>query len=134
MQQEFTKEYMLANCGCYSEEELMACSFMAGEVVTLSAIVHSEILLKDKFWFVCKKLTNLEENRQIAIDVATIVLPIFESRYPGDDRPRKAIEAAKEYIDGRIAREELAAAADAAAATEPIREQLFDYLLKITNA
>jgi hypothetical protein len=37
------------------------------------------------------------------IDYAeAIVLPIFEKRRPGDNRPRNALNAARDYLDGKI--------------------------------
>jgi hypothetical protein len=36
------------------------------------------------------------------IDCAHSVLPIFESEYPNDNRPRNAIEAAKKWAQGKI--------------------------------
>ena len=57
---------------------------------------------------------------QLAIEFAATTLPIFEKRRPNDERPRKAIQAARDYLDGKISLEELrscrshaAAAADA---------------------
>ena len=55
MKKEFTKEYMLENKGCYSEEQINATSFMKLESITIESIIESEISLKDKFWFVIKK-------------------------------------------------------------------------------
>ena len=59
---------------------------------------------------------------QLAIEFAATTLPIFEKRSPNDERPRKAIQAARDYLDGKISLEELrscrshaADAADAAA-------------------
>jgi hypothetical protein len=49
-----------------------------------------------------------------AADCAERVLPIFEQRYPQDDRPRKAIEAARQWARGEIAAAARAAAGDAA--------------------
>ena len=49
-----------------------------------------------------------------AIFCAESVLDLFEKKYPNDDRPRKAIEATKEYLKNPI--EKNAAAADAARA------------------
>jgi len=53
-----------------------------------------------------------------ACDYAERVLPVFEAQRPGDDRPRKAIEAARACAAGTIgereARKAAAAAADAA--------------------
>ena len=61
-----------------------------------------------------------QEQRLIAADFAEHVLPLFEAEYPDDDRPRKAIEAARAYARGEITKEQLddarAAARDAAAA------------------
>ena len=48
----------------------------------------------NKFRELAKKLTP-EQNRLWAIACAELVLPIFEAEYPDDDRPRLAIEAAK---------------------------------------
>ena len=59
---------------------------------------------------------------QLAIEFAEQALPIFEKRRPDDARPRKAIQAARDYLDGKISLEELQAcqshadAADADAA------------------
>ncbi|MCC6194590.1 MAG: hypothetical protein IT518_09005 [Burkholderiales bacterium] len=50
-----------------------------------------------------------------ACDHAERALPIFEAKRPGDDRPRKAIEAARGCIAGTKTRQQArAAAADAA--------------------
>jgi len=40
--------------------------------------------------------------RLFAADCAEHVLPIFEKEHPNDDRPRKAIEAARKYANGKI--------------------------------
>lgn len=48
--------------------------------------------------------------RHFAADCAERVLPIFEKHHPGDDRPRKAVEAARAFADGLISEKELAAA------------------------
>ncbi len=52
--------------------------------------------------------------RLFAADCAERVLPIFERKRPGDDRPRLAIQAARDYANGVID----AAAWDAACAAE----------------
>ena len=62
--------------GAILESQLMGCSFMKKEDISLSDILDSEISLKDKYWFVCNKVVSVNECRQIAIDVAEIVLPI----------------------------------------------------------
>ena len=55
-----------------------------------------------------------KEVRLFAADCAEAVLHVFESERPDDDRPRKAIEAARAYANGEISEGELAAASDAA--------------------
>ena len=49
-----------------------------------------------------------------AADCAERVLPLFEQKYPSDDRPRKAIEAARSWTRGEIRVGEARAAAVAA--------------------
>ena len=52
--------------------------------------------------------------RLFAADCAEAVLPIFEKARPNDDRPRKAIQAARDYAEGRIGAAAWAAVWDAA--------------------
>ena len=47
------------------------------------------------------------ELRLFAADCAEHVLPIFEKEYPGDDRPRKAIEVARRFAAGLASGDEL---------------------------
>jgi hypothetical protein len=54
-----------------------------------------------------------EDSVAKAIFAARLVLKIFEKKYPNDDRPRKAIEAAEKWLKNPT--EENRAAADAAA-------------------
>ena len=44
------------------------------------------------------RLMTVKQRREIAIFAAEQVLPIFEKKYPYDNRPRKAIEAAKAVL------------------------------------
>jgi hypothetical protein len=55
-------------------------------------------------WLVKKRCINLDESklRHFAVDCAEDVLPLFERRYPGDDRPRKAIQATRRWADGNV--------------------------------
>jgi len=52
--------------------------------------------------------------RLFACDCAEHVLPLCEKAAPGDMRPRRAIEVARLFADGKATREELAAAWSAA--------------------
>jgi hypothetical protein len=51
------------------------------------------------------KQPNEQDRRLLALwaaDCAEHVLPYFEEKYPNDDRPRKAIEAARAWTRGEI--------------------------------
>lgn len=80
---------------------------MQSKTVTLESIFKSEIPIKDKFWFLCRKVATKEQNQKIAIDLAEVVLPIYESQYPENKAPREAIESAKLFIAGHLSLEEL---------------------------
>jgi hypothetical protein len=71
----------------------------------------SELTHEDKKWVFIRSIPR-EKLQLLAADFAERVLHIYESKYPNDDRPRKAIEAArggKRYTSAHAA----AAAADA---------------------
>jgi len=73
----------------------------------------------DALWALrCATEPELAEilSRHLAADFAEHVLHIFEDKYPGDDSPRKAIQAARLYADGDITAAARAAAGDAAGA------------------
>jgi hypothetical protein len=53
-------------------------------------------------------------SRRLAIQFAEQALPIFEKHVPGDMRPRDAITAAKNFLEGKIKLEALLKARDAA--------------------
>lgn len=52
------------------------------------------------------KLISTQSKRTICrwcIDYAgSVILPIYEERRPGDDRPRRALDAANGYLDGKV--------------------------------
>ena len=71
----------------------------------------------DCLWALRAVVENPEGDRvmrPMACDFAEAVLPIFEKKYPKDDRPRKAIEAARKYANGEITGKERAVARAAA--------------------
>ena len=73
MKKEFTKEYMINNCGCYSQPHLMICSFMKLDIININDILNSEIPLKDKAWFVIKKTElKLEQKKIISVIISEI--------------------------------------------------------------
>ena len=138
MKKEFTREEMIANKGCYSLEQLNQCSFMQNEEISLFDILDSEIPLKDKFWFCCKKVFTKEQNQLISITVAENVLDIYEIKYPGNKTPREAIQAAKDYLNNSITLEVLsekrkAAFADAADAAAAVYAAVYAYAAYIAS-
>ena len=71
--------------------------------------------LNDALWCLRATLQDCDkEERLIACEFAESVLHVFEAKRPNDDRPRKAIEAAKKFANGEISKEDLLAAKRAA--------------------
>ena len=82
----------------------------------------------DRFW-VLIRLVDGKDRCLVAADIAESVLPLFESKFPDDNRPRKAIEAtrgksvyaahaadAAAYVArARVASDDASSASDAAA-------------------
>lgn len=65
-----------------------------------------------------------EDHRSLvlwAADCAEHVLPYFEEKYPTDNRPRKAVEAARAWVRGEITMGEVRGAAFAAHACRECR-------------
>jgi hypothetical protein len=56
--------------------------------------------------------------REFAAGCAERALPVYEAAYPGDDRPRRAVEVARAYARGEATRDELSARAAARAAED----------------
>lgn len=69
--------------------------------------------------------------RLFAIECAEKVLPIFEPERPGDDRPRKAIEAARAYLLSPTEKNRAAANAANAAARRGLTEWAGNRLLSL---
>ena len=80
------------------------------EVLELRTILESNGL-DDTLWALRAVEGKDKEIRLFAADCAELVLHIFEKEYPNDDRPRKAIQAARDYANGLINVEELNSAA-----------------------
>jgi hypothetical protein len=85
------------------------------EPLELRTILESNGL-DDTIWAFRAVQGKDKEIRLFAADCAEMVLPIYEKRYPDDKRPRLAIQAARDYANGLITMEELAASRAAARA------------------
>lgn len=69
----------------------------------------------NKLWVVLREEIIPEKDlHDFACKFAESVLHLFEDKYPDDDRPRKAIQAKRDYIAGKISKDELRAARFAA--------------------
>jgi hypothetical protein len=69
----------------------------------------------DANWLITK-LFDRTQNIKYAVNAAELVLDIFEQNYPGNNRPKLAIEAAKKYLaDPNIINADAAASAATAA-------------------
>ena len=69
----------------------------------------------DMLWCLRATKENCDKvSRLMAADFAEEVLPIFEKAYPDDKRPRKAIQASRDFANGRISSEEREATGEAA--------------------
>jgi hypothetical protein len=71
----------------------------------------------DCLWALCATEQDCDTvARLMAADFAEAVLPLYESKYPNDPRPRQAIEAARACARGEINPVQRDAAGDAAGA------------------
>jgi hypothetical protein len=76
------------------------------EPLSIATIIQSNGI-KDAVWALCAVEVKEKEIRLFAADCAESVLHIYEEQYPNDDRPRKAIQAARDYANGVIGTHEL---------------------------
>ena len=85
--------------------------------ITLAEIIESNGM-QDAIWALhaCAEDNAVVERiaRLFAADCAEAVLHLFEKKYPKDDRPRKSIQAARDFANGKISAKELSAARAAA--------------------
>lgn len=91
-----------------------------GKSAELSKVIKGHIkdsTLNYANWLITKVMTP-EQCVRYAIFAAEQVLYIFENKYPNDNRPRKAIEAAKNYLCNKSYAADAADAAYAAYAAD----------------
>jgi hypothetical protein len=86
------------------------------EPLELRTILESNGL-NDTIWAMQAVDGKDKEIRLFAADCAELVLPIYEKEFPLDNRPRLAIQAARDYANGLITLEEFSAAWAASAAS-----------------
>ena len=89
-------------------EELWVCE-LDGTVIE-----GDDKVVAERLRIVRKVNLSDRDLRLFAADCAEAALHHFEDRYPDDDRPRLAIQAARDYANGLISRTKLSAARSAA--------------------
>ena len=107
------------HCSQYIQEAL---NWIQGDVLAQVEVDGDNIIGETKeCWEKMRIIKTWEWTPEISIKLAIyaaeMVLPIYEKEYPGDDRPRKAIEAAKAYLNNPC-KGTAHAAADAAAGAD----------------
>ena len=83
------------------------------EPLSIATIIESNGI-SDAVWALRAVEGKDKEIRLFAADCAESVLHIYEKQYPNDYRPRKAIQAARDYANGVIGKDELGDARAAA--------------------
>ena len=114
-----TKEWLKSKSACTDgyEWSLKQNGFDKG----IETVKFLNLLVKNDHWnwanWVIVKVMTRPQYLQYAIFAAEQVITIYEKKYPNNDKPRKAIEAAKKVLenDTKENRADAAAAADAAA-------------------
>jgi hypothetical protein len=100
---------------------LQAFRYVAGEIVAEVEVRGRSIVKDDKECWSEMRIVRAwkwtkKDSVSLAILVAEKVLPIYEKKYPKDDRPRKAIEAARKVLESNTEKNRKAAAEAAGAA------------------
>lgn len=80
-------------------------------------------------WLIVRIMTR-SQYLAYAIFAAEQVIDIYEKKYPGNDKPRKAIEAAKAVLANDTKKNRAAAYADAAA-RQKMKLKIFEYGLEL---
>ncbi len=115
-------EMDLCHNGLHCSKDInQAFSFVSGEVLARVEVKGKSDIQDDKEAWSDMRIVKVwkwqkKDSVSLAIYAAELVINIFEKKYPKDKRPRKAIEAAKKWLENPIKKNANAAAhaADAA--------------------
>ena len=118
----FDGELDMCSAGFHCSKGIyQAFSYIQGEILAQVEVRGKHLSENDKeVWQEMRVIKswkwNKKDNVLFAIYAAELVIDIFEKEYPSDDRPRKAIEAAKSYLNNPTTKNKRAAgdAGDAA--------------------
>ena len=89
-----TKEYLKSLSPCENRYKYYLKNYKDWSGSLEQFLDLPELTHNDKKWVFVRSIDK-SKLRLVAADFAERVLHIFESKYPNDDRPRKAIEAAR---------------------------------------
>jgi hypothetical protein len=109
-----TKDYLKSLCPCEGRYKHYLKHYSDWQGTLEEFLDLSELTHDDKKWVFVRSIEK-DRLRLVAADFAERVLHIYESKYPNDDRPRKAIEAARSGDKNAAADADAADAAAAAA-------------------
>ena len=106
-----------------SKQVYQAFSYVQGEILAEVEVGGQSEIGEDKeVWAEMKiiKAWRWQKKDSVALSIyaASLVIDLFEKEYPSDDRPRKAIEAAKKWLKNTTKKNESAAWSAAESAAE----------------
>ena len=102
--EKYEAELSMCHHGLHCSKEInQAFSFVPGEILAEVEVRGESIIEKDKECYSEMKIIKTwnwdkEDSVALAIYAAELVIDIYEKKYPKDDRPRQAIEAAKKWL------------------------------------
>ena len=102
-----TKEWLVKNGACEEGIEWFKAQGTQDTKELLKKAVKDDATYCIKFFI--EKAFNKDQSVKLAVYSARLCLENFERKFPDDDRPRKAIEAAENWIKNQCKETELAA-------------------------
>ena len=131
----------MCNNGLHAcKEPYWAFSYVQGEILALVECRGKHLKDKNKECWEEQRVVKTwtwtkKDSVRLAIYSAELVIKIYERQYPNDDRPRKAIETAKEWLKHPTMKSAYAAAdaAHAAAAYAAAVKKIQKYFKQIVK-
>ncbi|MDE2021088.1 MAG: hypothetical protein KGJ13_12190, partial [Patescibacteria group bacterium] len=122
-----------------SKTPLQALGYVKGEILALVEVKGKSAIENDKETWSSMRIVKAwhwkkEDSVSLAIFAAEQVISIYEKKYPDDDRPRKAIQTAKEYLKDPTKKNAYAAYAAANAAKAAANAANAAYAANAANA
>lgn len=99
-----TGEISICNAGFHASENIVdAMGYLSCEILAKVEVRGDSIIRDDKQVWSEMKIVKIykwtkKDNIKLAIYAAKLVVDLYEKRYPGDKRPREAIQAAQTFI------------------------------------